>query len=121
MNRPQPNPIILAAFALWILWGFGYETLFTRLMTDVEGTVTSAQDIPYPLAPARYGTEYVFKNAEGRTISYIAGATDASLARSMPVGTHIKKRRWYFSYQRDGKQVDEFGIVLPWQGFCAIA
>jgi hypothetical protein len=30
----------------------------------------------------------------------------------MPVGTYIKKRRWHFSYERDGQPVDEFGIVF---------
>jgi hypothetical protein len=112
LNKPQTNPTILIVLALWIFWGFGYETLFKRLMTDVEGTVISAQDIPYPLAPARHGTEYVFQSQEGRTISYIAGPTDASLPRSIPVGTYIKKRRWHLSYERDGQQVDDFGIMF---------
>jgi hypothetical protein len=94
VNRPEPNPIMLVLIALWILWGFGYQTLFTRLMTDVEGTVISTQDIPYPLAPARHGTEYVFKNPEGRTLNYIAGPTDASLPRSMPVGHLHQKTAW---------------------------
>jgi len=112
LNKPQPNSIIFVLFATWIVWGFGYQTLFARLMTDVEGTVISTQDVPYPLAPARHGTENVFKNPEGRTLNYIAGPTDASLPRSMPVGTYIKKRRWHFSYERDGQPVDEFGIVF---------
>jgi hypothetical protein len=103
---------MLVVIALWILWGFGYQTLFTRLMADVDGTVISTQDIPYPLAPARHGTEYVFKNPEGRTVTYIAGPTDASLPRSMPVGTYIKKRRGHYSYERDGQHVDDFGIIF---------
>lgn len=120
LNKPQPNSIILVLFATWIVWGFGYQTLFTRLLTDVEGTVISTRDIPYPLAPARYGTEYVFKSPEGRTVSYIAGPTDASLPRSMPVGTYIKKRRWHFSYERNGQPVDQFGIIL-YLAFLAVA
>jgi len=108
MCKPQPNPIVLSLFGLWILWGFGYQTLWVRLMTTVEGTVVSARDIPYPLAPGRYGTEYVLRTREGDTGRYLAGATDASLPRSIPVGSYIKKQRWQLSYEQDNHRIDNF-------------
>jgi hypothetical protein len=92
-----------------MFWGFG-TTLSQRLMTDIEGTVISAEDIPVTFSQ-RHGTDYVVLSPEGRTISYIAGATDASLPRSMPVGTYIKKQRWHTSYERNGQQVDDFGTL----------
>jgi hypothetical protein len=110
MRKPQPNPIVLSFFGLWILWGFGYQTLWVRLMTNVEGTVVSAQDIPYPLAPARHGTEYMLRTPEGDTGRYVAGATDASLPRNIPVGSYIKKRRWQLSYEQDNHRIDDFSI-----------
>jgi hypothetical protein len=110
LHKPHRNSTIFIVLALWIFWGFGYETLFKRLMTDVEGTVISAEDIPSPLAPARHGTEYILRSPTGRPISYIAGSTDASLSRNIPVGSYIKKRRWHLSYERDGQQVDDFSI-----------
>ena len=67
MRKPQPNPIVLSLFGLWILWEFGYQTLWVRLTTTVEGTVVSARDIPYPLSPARHGTEYVLLTPESDT------------------------------------------------------
>jgi hypothetical protein len=110
MRKPQPNPIMLSLFGLWILWGFGYQTLWARLMTNVEGTVVPARDIPYPLAPARHGTEYVLLTAKGDTDRYVAGATDASLPRNIPVGSYIKKRRWHLSYEQDTHRIYDFSI-----------
>jgi hypothetical protein len=110
MRKPQPNPIVLSLFGLWILWGFGYQTLWVRLMTRVEGTVVSARDIPYPLAPARHGTEYVLRTREGDTGRYVAGATDASLPRNIPVGSYITKQRWQLSYEQDNHRIDNFSI-----------
>ena len=112
LRKPNPKPIVLFVFGLWILWGFGYETLWARLMTDVEGTVVSAQDTPSPLAPARHGTEYVVRSPDSRNIIYIAGATDASLPRNIPVGAYIKKQRWHLSYERDGQKIDDFSILF---------
>jgi hypothetical protein len=112
MHKPQPNPIVLSLFGLWILWGFGYQTLWVRLMTNVEGTVVSARDIPYPLAPARHGTEYMLRTPEGDTDRYVAGATDASLPRNIPVGRYIKKRRWQLSYEQDNHRIDDFSVLF---------
>lgn len=108
MHKPQPNPIVLFLFGLWILWGFGYETVWFRLMTHVEGTVVSAHDIL--LAPARHGTEYVFRTGEGRDISYLAGATDASLSRHIPVGSYVRKLRWHLCYGVDGQTINDFSV-----------
>ena len=101
---------MLIVVALWIFWGFGYETLWKRLTTNVEGTVVSAKDIP--VAPGRHGTEYILRSPDGGTIVYVAGPSDASLPRSMPVGTYIKKRLWHLSYERDGHQAQDFSVLF---------
>jgi hypothetical protein len=97
-------------FGLWILWAFGYETLATRLITNVEGTVISAQDVPNPVAPTRHGTDYTLRSPSGGNVHYIAGATDASLPRNLPVGTYIKKQRWHLSYEQNGREIDDFSV-----------
>jgi len=110
-HKPQqPKPALLIVFGLWILWGFGLQSLGKRLITNVEGTIISSQDIPYPLAPARHGTEYTVRTPEGSNFRYTAGATDASLPRNMPVGTYIKKQRWRHSYERNGHEIDDFSL-----------
>jgi hypothetical protein len=119
-SKLRPNPVVLIVFGLWILWGFGFETVGTRLMTNLEGTIISSQDIPYPPAPARHGTEYTFRTPDGENVRYIAGATDASLPRNIPVGTYIKKRRWSLSYERNGQKIDDFGTPF-YAGFLSFA
>ncbi|MGB2675763.1 MAG: hypothetical protein WAN12_01595 [Candidatus Acidiferrum sp.] len=99
------------AFSLWILYGFGYETLYQRLVTQVEGVIVSSRDVHSPNNP-RYATEYIVRAADGREAGYVAGASDASLPRSLPVGTTIKKRKWHLDYERDGEHVSDFPTAL---------
>jgi hypothetical protein len=106
-SRPPasaPNPAFLVIAALWILWGFGFETVWDRLTSELDGTIVSRQEFP-STAMTRYGTEYVVRGANGRDQVYTAGPSDASLARGMPVGTRITKRRWELGYERNGTWV----------------
>ena len=89
-------------FALWILYAFGYQTVWVRLNTQVEGTVISSHDTPSTGAP-RYATEYLIRGQNGQNSSYVAGCTDASLPRSLPIGTQLVKKRWDWGYQINGK------------------
>ena len=104
--------IALLLLALWIFWGFGYETVAKRLFSQVEGTVISRRNIAYSAAPARYSTEYVVCGHDGQNHSYVAGPTDASLPRTIPVGASVKKLRWHWSYEQNGQLTDEFGWVF---------
>jgi hypothetical protein len=106
-----PNPIVLLLFGLWILWGFGFETVAARLNMQVEGVVTAAHDIPEERGP-RYTTEYILRGSDGQDLVYVAGPTDASLPRSMPVGTHLKKQRWRLYYERNEQRVDDFPVFF---------
>jgi len=36
-SKVVPNPAIPLVFGLFILWGLGYETVGTRLKTQLEG------------------------------------------------------------------------------------
>lgn len=108
-SKVVPNPAMPLIFGLFILWGFGYETVGIRLKTQLEGVVVSSRDIPSTGAP-RYATEYTLRGPDGRESVYVAGATDASLPRSMPVGTSLKKQRWHLNYEKNGQRVDDFGV-----------
>lgn len=109
LRQQKAYPVVLLFFSLWILWGFGFETVGTRLRIQLNGAVFSSQDIPPSRGP-RYATEYVVRGPDGRRTSYIAGATDASLPRSMPVGTYIQKQKWRFYWKKNGERVDDFPI-----------
>jgi len=98
-------PLALVAWALWMLWGFGVQTVWVRLNTEVDGVVVSSRDTPFTGAP-RYATSYVVHGSDGRDHAYVAGCTDAALSRSMPVGTHIHKARWQLGYERNGQRVN---------------
>ena len=105
----------LIVFGLFILWGFGFETVWPWLSLDVNGVIVASSDIPSKGAP-RYATQYTFRAADGTEYSVWAGPTDGSLPRSMPVGTRIRKQRWHLEYERDGSRAEFpyifYGIIL---------
>jgi hypothetical protein len=106
--EPAVIPLLVGLF---LLWGFGYETLWTRLITQLEGVVIFSRDIPSTSAP-RHATEYLVRGPDGVETPYIAGPTDAYLPQGMPVGTSVKKLRWRTDYERNGQRVDNFNALL---------
>ncbi len=110
-GKNGPHPVLLLLPALFIFWGFGVETLGARLTTEVNGTITAVQYLPKKGA-ARYAAEYTLQGADGKSSAYIAGPTDASLPRDMPVGTTLQKTRWQLGYERDGKPANDFPIAF---------
>lgn len=103
--KPPPRPtIVLFISAVWILWGFGYETVWNRLTMRVDGVIVASLDFPSKGAP-RYTTEYVIRDAGGHDHRYIAGYTDASLERSLPVGTEIRKEWGELGYDVNGRKI----------------
>jgi hypothetical protein len=109
--RGTPNPFVLLGFSLFMLYAFGYETLYQRLTTQLEGVVVSSHDVHSPNNP-RYITEYILRAPDGHETKYVAGSSDASLPQSMPLGTTISKRKWRLDYERDGEQVSDFPTAL---------
>lgn len=99
-----PLPVALIVAGLWVLWGFGYQTVLNRLLIAENGVITASVDAPYKGAP-RYASYYTIRSEDGHELSYTAGATDASLERSLPVGTRLRKNRWELGYEINGRQV----------------
>jgi hypothetical protein len=116
--RRTPNPFVFFGFSLFLLYAFGYETLYQRLTTQLEGVVVSSHDVHTPNNP-RYVTEYVVRGPDGREATYVAGSSDASLPQSMPVGTTIRKRKWRVDYRRDDQNVSDFPTALYVLMLCA--
>ena len=78
MKAPPQATVLLFISALWISWSFGYRMVWHRFSTEVDGVVTSSQDVP-----SKGVTEYVVRDASGADRRYLAGATDASLERGL--------------------------------------
>jgi hypothetical protein len=101
---PGAPLVILIIAALWIFWGFGYDVVWKRFTTQADGVVISSRDVPSKAAP-RYATEYVIRGPMGQEQRYVAGATDGSLERSIPVGARIHKEWGELGYEVNGKRV----------------
>jgi hypothetical protein len=112
------NPLVIGAWSLFMIWAFGINTRGLRLWAQFDGVVTTSRDIPPNRGP-RYSTEYTLRGPEGQETHYTSGPTDASLPRSMPVGTSLKKDRWHLDYERDGRRVDDFPL-LPYMAILTL-
>ena len=121
MKNLPPQAVILICAAIWILYGFGYETVWRRLTTELDGVVIKKWDLPRSPWVHGVGTVYVLRGPGGGEVQYISGATDASLPHDIPVGAHLVKNKWELSYiQNDQRQSDfplyaysgMFGIAL---------
>ena len=100
MKPPNPKSVVFTLSALWILWSFGFQTLWVRYPTELEGVVVYSH---HTSRTPRYGTEYVIRDASGHDTHNVAGATDASLDRSIPVGSRIEKKWGQLGYALDGE------------------
>lgn len=108
-NQNVINPLVIGAWSLLMIWAFGINTLGMRLWIQCDGLVTASRDIP-PTRGPRYTTDYLLRGPGGQETRYIAGPTDASLPRSMPIGTSLRKKRWHLYYERNGQRVDDFPL-----------
>jgi len=115
-----PQPVMLIAVAIWILWGFGYETIGQRLLLELDGVVISRQEIPRSWATHGTGTAYVVRGADGTDHRYVSGATDASLPDDIPIGADLEKHGWQLSYSLNGVRVDDFPRYF-YSAMCGIA
>lgn len=70
---------------------------------SIDGVIVASRDVPST------GTEYTVRRDDGSEQVFWAGPTDASLPRSMPVGTRIRKEPWHLDYERDGRRES-----FPW-------
>ena len=115
-----PPPVVLIAVAIWIVWGFGYETVWQRLALELDGTVIVRREIPQTWASHGPATAYVVRGADGVDQVYVSGATDASLPGNIPIGTEIEKHKWALSYSLNGVRIDSFPTYF-YSAWCGVA
>jgi len=101
-DNDRRKATVFIVFALFILWGFGWNTVGRRLLTSIDGVIVVRRVVPS-------ATEYTVRGDDGSEKVFRAGATDASLPGSMPVGTRIRKKLWHLDYERDGRRES-----FPW-------
>lgn len=109
--KPRPReiaPVMLIAVAIMIFWSFGVESVGRRLVIELDGVVIARQQIPRTWSKHGTGMTYVVRGADGVDRPYVAGGTDASLPRDIPIGTYLQKRKWELSYFRNGSRIDDF-------------
>ena len=105
----------LVFIPLGIFWTFGYNDIWQRLQTELDGTITARED--FPQTPQNHGPTVVYKvqRSDSSLIQYTAGPGDDSLPRTMPVGAHIAKQKWELSYRLNDQRVDDFPLT-----FCVV-
>jgi hypothetical protein len=96
------------ALAALVCVGFGGREISQRLIAEAEGTIVTSETT----TGNRPVTIYRLRGPDGGEREYVAGPTDASLPRRLPVGTHITKRRFDVSWERDGKTINDFPILF---------
>jgi hypothetical protein len=101
MLKNNYNYVPYLFLGLWMLWGFGLQTLYGRLMIDVHGTIVNVVNAP-KVGESRYISTYTIRSEDGRDTVYVAGPTDRDLPRNMPVGTKIKKNKWHLDFEKNG-------------------
>ena len=94
--------------SLFVLWGFGYNTVGLRLGIELEGVVMSRQVIKPEWYQHGTATVYVVLGRDGNYEKYVAGANDGSLPRNLPLGAHIVKERWHLCYLINDKKICDF-------------
>jgi len=101
-NNDRRKATVLIVFGLFILWGFGWNTVGRRLLTVIDGVIVARRAVPS-------ATEYTVRGDDGSEHVFLAGATDASLPGDIPVGTRIRKKLWDLDYEQDGRRES-----FPW-------
>jgi hypothetical protein len=101
-------PLFVTLVGLGLLWTFGINGLWERLQIDLDGTIIARED--HPPSPHTHGptTAYMLRRADGSLGDYVATANDPSLPRTLPIGTHVTKRRWELSYRQNDERIDDF-------------
>ena len=82
----------------------GLNEIAHRLLIEVEGTIMSSQTT----SGNRPATTYIIRGPDGNESQYIAGPTDRSLLRRLSEGTYIKKKKYELTWQKNGKNINDF-------------
>ncbi len=109
MQQPRSNALLLLAVMAWL---FGGSEIYRRAAIALDGTLVSSTTTCVQPANNRCASQYVVLGSDGNGTRYVAGATDASLPRELPIGTAISKKKWSLDYFLDGQRVDDFPVTF---------
>ena len=130
LSRTQPDfiaqnrlttivPFFLAFMGFGLFSTFGYNGIWYRLTTDLDGAIVSRQDLPR--TPSTHpATVYQIVQGDNSVTKYTAIGGDASLPRNLRVGARIVKRKWELSWTLNGERVDDFPLPM-YVGFLGLA
>ena len=107
-NNDRWKATVFIVFGLFIVWGFGWNTVGGRLLMHIDGVIVARRTVPS-------ATEYIVRGNDGSEQVFRSGATDASLPGTMPVGTRIRKQLWHLDYERDGRRES-----FPWVFYSSV-
>ena len=96
------------AFGGFIFLLMSLYTTIGRLLIDVDGEIV-AREMTTGYRPAAI---YSINQPGGQTRTYMAGPTDASLPRDLPIGSRLTKRRWELGYTLNNQRVTDFPIMF---------
>ena len=106
-----------------LVW-FSLSTTLSRALIEIDGTIMESEnELIFPNQPELrythyYSTYTIEPSGGGDRIQYVACNNDNSLARDLPVGTRIEKRKWERTYQVNGEIVDDFDLRGYIDFFC---
>ncbi len=101
----------IAFFAFPILGAlFSGGELYQRASIELNGTIVASDTTCMQPQNNRCATEYIVENAAHSREKYIAGPTDHSLPRRLPIGTTVAKEKWSLSYRLNGRETDDFPL-----------
>jgi hypothetical protein len=84
--------------------------LYQRARIELNGTVVASDTTCMQPQNNRCATTYVLENAAHLREMYVAGPTDHSLPRRLPIGTTVVKKKWSMSYWLNGRHVNDFPV-----------
>jgi hypothetical protein len=99
----------LAPLAL-LIWLFAGNEIYQRAAISLDGTVVSSKTSCVQPYDNRCATAYVVERRDHTQSTYVAGPTDESLERRLPVRTVIRKKKWSLTYTVDARIVNDFPI-----------
>ena len=99
----------LAPFAL-LIWLFVGHEIYQRAAISLNGTIVSSETRCVQPYNNRCDTTYVVEGQDKTRSTYVAGPTDESLERRLPVGTVIRKNKWSLTYTVDARNVNDFPL-----------
>jgi len=91
---------------------FAGHEIYQRAAISLQGTVVSSETSCVQPYNNRCDTRYVVEAQDQTHSTYIAGPTDESLERRLPVGTFIRKDKWALTYSVNNQKVSDFPVVF---------